>query len=142
VAAIGGTVLVEPVSGSPRYPLLTAADVAAVIDRVTADGGPTNIGLLADLYHLAVNGDDVDAAIAAHTGKPGGVAHVQIADAPGRGAPGTGSLPLNRQLADLEAAGYAGWVGLEYKVPADNPDTVASFDWLPRARRSSAATAV
>ena len=62
--AIGGTVLVEPVSGSPRYPLLTAADVAAVIGRVTADGGPTNIGLLADLYHLAVNGDDVDTAIA------------------------------------------------------------------------------
>ena len=60
----GGTVLVEPVSGAPRYPLLTAADVAAVIDRVSADGGPTNIGLLADLYHLAVNGDDVDKAIA------------------------------------------------------------------------------
>jgi hydroxypyruvate isomerase len=142
VAGIGGTVLVEPVSGSPRYPLLTAADVAAVIDRVTADGGPTNIGLLADLYHLAVNGDDVDAAIATYTGKPSGVAHVQIADAPGRGAPGTGDLPLDRQLADLEAAGYRGWVGLEYKVPADNPDTTVSFDWLPRARRSSAATAV
>ena len=140
VAGIGGTVLVEPVSGSPRYPLLTAADVAAVIGRVTADGGPTNIGLLADLYHLAVNGDDVDAAIAVHTGTPNGVAHVQIADAPGRGAPGTGDLPLDRQLADLEAAGYHGWVGLEYKAaPADNPDTVASFDWLPRARRSSAA---
>ncbi len=142
VAGIGGTVLVEPVSGSPRYPLLTAADVAAVIDRVTADGGPGNIGLLADLYHLAVNGDDVDAAIATYTGKPGGVAHVQIADAPGRGAPGTGDLPLDRQLADLEAAGYRGWVGLEYKAPADNPDTTASFEWLPRARRSSAATAV
>ena len=141
VAGIGGTVLVEPVSGSPRYPLLTAADVAAVIEKVTAKDGPRNIGLLADLYHLAVNGDDVDAAIATYTGKPGGVAHVQIADAPGRGAPGTGDLPLDRQLADLEAAGYAGWVGLEYKASADNPDTNASFEWLPRARRSSAATA-
>jgi hydroxypyruvate isomerase len=87
---VTGTVLVEPVSGSPRYPLLTAADVAAVIGRVSANGGPSNIGMLADLYHLAVNGDDVDKAIAAYTGRPGGIAHVQIADAPGRGAPGTG----------------------------------------------------
>ena len=72
VAGIGGTVLLEPVSGAPRYPLLTAADAVAVIARVTADGGPANIGLLADLYHLAVNGDDVDKAIAAYTGTPGG----------------------------------------------------------------------
>jgi hydroxypyruvate isomerase len=138
---VTGTVLVEPVSGSPRYPLLTAADVAAVIGRVSANGGPSNIGMLADLYHLAVNGDDVDKAIAAYTGRPGGIAHVQIADAPGRGAPGTGELPLDRQLADLEAAGYRGWVGLEYKAPADNPDTTATFGWLPRARRASAASA-
>lgn len=139
VAAIGGTVLVEPVSGAPRYPLLTAADVAAVIARVTAGGGPTNIGLLADLYHLAVNGDDVDAAIATYTGTPGGIAHVQIADAPGREAPGTGSLPLDRQLADLEAAGYRGWVGLEYK-PAPDAGSAGSFDWLPRSRRGAAAS--
>jgi hydroxypyruvate isomerase len=143
---VTGTVLVEPVSGSPRYPLLTAADVAAVIARVSSGGmssvgGPTNLGMLADLYHLAVNGDDVDKAIAAYTGTPGGIAHVQIADAPGRGAPGTGDLPLDRQLADLEAAGYRGWVGLEYKAPADNPDTTATFGWLPRARRASAASA-
>ncbi len=143
---VTGTVLVEPVSGSPRYPLLTAGDVAAVIGRVSSGGmspvgGPTNLGMLADLYHLAVNGDDVDKAIAAYTGTPGGIAHVQIADAPGRGAPGTGELPLDRQLADLEAAGYRGWVGLEYKAPTDNPDTTATFGWLPRERRASAASA-
>lgn len=137
VAAIGGTVLLEPVSGAPHYPLLTAADVAGVIARVSADDGPTNIGLLADLYHLAVNGDDVDRAIADYTGTPGGIAHVQIADAPGREAPGTGALPLDQQLTALEAAGYRGWVGLEYKA-SPNTDTAASFDWLPRSRRSSA----
>ena len=43
------------------------------------------------------------------------IAHVQIADAPGRNEPGTGDLPLDAQLAALEAAGYGGWVGLEYK---------------------------
>ena len=138
VAGIGGTVLLEPVSGAPRYPLLNAADAAAVIARVSADGGPTNIGLLADLYHLAVNGDDVDKAIAAYTGTPGDIAHVQIADAPGRNEPGTGDLPLDRQLSDLQAAGYTGWVGLEYK-PSDPADSAASFSWLPRDRRGAAA---
>ena len=73
--------LVEPVSGSDRYPLRTAADALAVIDRATEAGGRDNIALLFDVYHLAVNGDDVDAAIDAATGRIG---HVQIADAPGR----------------------------------------------------------
>jgi len=118
-ARIGGTVLVEPVSGAPAYPLLTAAEALAVIDRA----GEHNLGLLADLYHLAVNGDDVDKVIANHVDR---IAHVQIADAPGRNEPGTGSLPLLRQLADLEAAGYAGWVGLEYKPSGASAD---SFDW-------------
>ncbi|GGU42045.1 hydroxypyruvate isomerase family protein [Nocardioides albus] len=126
-ARIGGTVLVEPVSGADRYPLLTAADAIAAIDRA----GEANIGLLADLYHLAVNGDDVDAVIAAYAAR---IAHVQIADAPGRNEPGTGELPLQRQLAALEAAGYAGWVGLEYK-PAKG--STESFDWLPHERRPS-----
>ncbi|MGH3353711.1 MAG: hydroxypyruvate isomerase family protein [Nocardioides sp.] len=124
-ARIGGTVLVEPVSGADRYPLLTAADAIAAIDRA----GEANIGLLADLYHLAVNGDDVDAVIAAYAAR---IAHVQIADAPGRNEPGTGDLPLERQLAALEAAGYAGWVGLEYKPATTSAE---SFEWLPRERR-------
>ncbi|HET8560863.1 MAG TPA: TIM barrel protein [Marmoricola sp.] len=122
----GGTVLVEPVSGTPAYPLKTAADALAVIDRV----GAANVGLLADLYHLAVNGDDVDAVIAEHTAR---IAHVQIADDPGRNEPGTGSLPLEQQLAALERNGYTGWVGLEYKPSAASVD---SFGWLELARRA------
>lgn len=134
-ARIGGTVLVEPVSGADRYPLLTAADALAVIDRAVAAGaGEESIGLLADLYHLAVNGDDVDAVIAQHAAR---VAHVQVADAPGRNEPGTGGLPLDRQLAALEAAGYDGWVGLEYKPATTSVD---SFEWLPRERRAATAT--
>jgi hydroxypyruvate isomerase len=125
---IDATVLVEPVSGAERYPLRTAADVLAVIDRVRAAYEVQNLGLLADLYHLAVNGDDVDRVIAEHTDR---IAHVQIADAPGRNEPGTGSLPLAAQLAALEANGYAGWVSLEYKPATSTND---SFGWLPRSR--------
>jgi hydroxypyruvate isomerase len=127
---IDGTILVEPVSGAPAYPLLLAADALAVIDRAQA-AGADSVGLLADLYHLAVNGDDVDRVIAEHADR---VAHVQIADAPGRNEPGTGDLPIDRQLAALEAAGYGGWVGLEYKPSAASAD---SFGWVEHDRRGS-----
>ncbi|MDN5861523.1 MAG: TIM barrel protein [Pseudonocardia sp.] len=123
---IGATVLVEPVSGAPRYPLRTAADVLAVIDRV----GAGNVAMLADLYHLAVNGDDVDAVVAAHAGR---IAHVQIADAPGRHEPGTGSLDLDGLLGKLASGGYAGWVACEYTPSGASED---SFGWLPREQRS------
>ena len=126
-AQIGATVLVEPVSGAPRYPLRTAADVLAVMDGVAAE----NVRLLADLYHLTVNGDDVEAVIATHTPRIG---HVQIADAPGRHEPGTGTIPLEAQLDALEAAGYTGWVSLEY-APANS--TVEGLDWLPLERRGT-----
>ena len=126
-ARIDGTVLVEPVSGADRYPLLTAADAVAAIDRA----GEANIGLLADLYHLAVNGDDVDAVIAAYADR---IAHVQIADAPGRNEPGTGTLPLDRWLQNLQHAGYEGWVALEYKPSGS---TVDGLTWLPAGRRGS-----
>jgi hydroxypyruvate isomerase len=131
-ARIGGTVLVEPVSGAPRYPLLTAADAVGAIDRVAAETGVGNLGLLCDLYHLAVNGDDLDQAIATYGDR---VAHTQIADAPGRNEPGTGTLDLDRYLALLAAAGYDGWVGLEYKPSGASAD---SFAWLPRERRGAA----
>ena len=127
---IGATVLVEPVSGPKPYPLRTAADAVAVVDAVRRDGH-ANVGFLCDLFHLANNGDDVDAAIAAYAEV---TAHVQIADWPGRGEPGTGELDLDRLLGDLAGRGYDGWVGLEYKPTTTTDD---SLRWLPRTRRST-----
>ncbi|WP_309113999.1 TIM barrel protein [Saccharothrix sp.] len=120
-AEIGATVVVEPLSAAPDYPLRTAADALAVLDAAGRD----NLALLADLYHLAVNGDDLD-ALTAHVDRIG---HVQIADAPGRGEPGTGDLDLTGLLAKLEAGGYQGFVGLEYKATVFR-DGVPDFDWL------------
>src|SRR5215207_10830292 len=131
-ARIGGTVLVEPVSGAPRYPLRTAADAVGVVDRVADRTGVHDLGFLCDLYHLASNGDDLDQAIATYGDR---VAHVQIADAPGRHEPGTGTLDLDRHLGQLAAAGYRGWVGLEYQPSGSSAD---SFAWLPRERRGAA----
>jgi hydroxypyruvate isomerase len=131
-ARIDATVLVEAVSGAPRYPLLTGADAVGVIDRVQRETGAGNLGFLCDLYHLAVNGDDLDAVIHTYGDR---IAHVQIADAPGRHEPGTGGLDFDRYLDQLASAGYDGWIALEYKPQAG---TVEGLDWLPRTSRSAA----
>lgn len=131
VAKIGATVLVEPVSGPKPYPLRTAADVVAVLDRVGMD----NVGFLCDLFHLANNGDDLDAAISRYADR---IAHVQIADYPGRHEPGTGSLDLDRYLQQIEATGYGGYVALEY---APETSTLDSLAWLPDDRRGAGASA-
>ncbi len=131
-AGIGATVLLEPVSGPKPYPLRTASDVVSILDRVES-AGASNVGLLADLFHLANNGDNLDEVISTYADR---VAHVQIADLPGRGQPGTGGLDLHRYLDDLESAGYAGYVALEYNPTGSTTD---SLDWLPRDRRGSAA---
>jgi hydroxypyruvate isomerase len=128
-ARIGATVLVEAVSGPKPYPLRTADDAVSVVHDVRVAGHP-NVGFLMDLFHLANNGDDLDAAIAKHTDV---TAHVQVADHPGRGEPGSGRLELDRYLADLATRGYAGWVGLEYKPTTD---TESSLSWL-RAKDAS-----
>lgn len=121
-STIGGDSLIEPLSGIPAYPLSHAADAIAVCDRVTREYGVDNVKLLADLYHLAINGDDLDAVIGTHAGWIG---HVQIADVPGRGEPGTGRLDTARHVPALTDRGYDGWISLEY-VPT-RPDT---FDWV------------
>jgi hydroxypyruvate isomerase len=130
---IGGVVLVEPVSGAPRYPLKTGADAVGVIDRVQRETGAANLRFLCDLYHLAVNGDDLDKVVERHADRVG---HVQIADAPGRHEPGTGSLDLDGPLGALAAAGYDGYVGLEYSPSGASAD---SFGWLPLEQRSTRA---
>jgi hydroxypyruvate isomerase len=129
-ARIGAAVLVESVSGPKPYPLRSAADSLAVLDRAQASGAE-NVGFLCDVFHLANNGDDLDAVIARHAGR---ITHVQIADSPGRGEPGSGTLEIPRYLAALQCEGYAGFVGLEYKPTTD---TVTSLNWLPRSRRAT-----
>ena len=102
----GRRILIEPLSGVADYPVTTASDAFALSAALGRGAG-----VLGDLYHLAVNGEDVDAVIAS---RGADLAHVQVADAPGRGAPGTGTLPLDRWVTALERVGYRGWVALEH----------------------------
>ncbi|MFJ6949356.1 TIM barrel protein [Streptomyces wuyuanensis] len=131
---VGAILLIEALNKpeSPLYPLVSASSAIEVVDKVNAATGLGNAKFLLDVYHLSMNGEDVAAVIDAYAAKTG---HVQIADNPGRGAPGTGSLPLEELLDRLRQAGYDGWIGLEYKA-GDRP-SARSFDWLPENARSA-----
>jgi hydroxypyruvate isomerase len=103
---VGAVPMLEPMSGIPDFPVTTAAQAVAIIERV--DG---TVGLLADLYHFAANGEDIDAVLRAHADR---IVHVQVADFPGRHEPGTGTLDIERHLTLLQDLGYRGDVALEY----------------------------
>lgn len=128
---IGATVVIEALNSyeNPNYPITSSSAALRLIDEVRAP----NVALLADLYHLYRMGEDLFDLIERHTGRFG---HVQIADAPGRGRPGTGEIPYERVLARLAAAGYAGHIGLEYKPAGPGG---GDFSWLPPLRERLAA---
>ncbi len=132
---IGATLLIEALNApeSPDCPIVSAPKAIEVVDAVNAATGLDNTRFLMDLYHLAMNGEDLEAVIDRYTPLTG---HVQIADTPGRGAPGTGTLPFEDLLDRLRTNGYAGWTGLEYK-PGDAP-SAGAFAWLPRPLRAAA----
>ncbi|MFC8130131.1 TIM barrel protein [Streptomyces sp. NPDC057302] len=127
---VGAVLLIEALNKpeSPRCPIVSADAAIAVVDKVNSATGLGNAKFLMDLYHLSMNGEDLPAVIDRYVAQ---TAHVQIADNPGRGAPGTGSLPLEELLDQLRKAGYEGYVGLEYKA-GDRPSAEA-FGWLPSA---------
>ena len=125
LAPVGGTALLEPLSGRDGYPLLSIGDAVAVLEQVAAQ----NCGVLCDLYHLARLGADAEPDLLAALPW---IRHVQIADHPGRGEPGSGGLDLDGTLCMLQDAGYDGYVALEYQ-PARS--TAESLAWLPRERR-------
>ncbi len=82
-----------------------------------------------DLYHMARQGIDLVAGIERLAGRIG---HVQFADCPGRGEPGSGAVDFPWALAALERTGYRGWLGAEYRPGAGG--TRASLAWLRQWR--------
>jgi hydroxypyruvate isomerase len=108
-----GTVLLEPSrspgKGPADYPLQTLDDAR---DLLATPG----TGLLADLWHLVETegADGIGRWLGGLTTTGELPCHVQVADDPGRGAPGTGRLPLARWLDSLRAAGYTGDVAGEW----------------------------
>jgi len=117
---VGATVVVEALNSyeSARYPIVSSAAALRIVDQVPGTA------FLADFYHLARMGEDLSALITTSAERFG---HVQIADAPGRGQPGTGDIDYRALLAQLAASPYDGRVGLEYKPVGPSAD---SFGWL------------
>lgn len=128
-ADIDGQVLIEPLSGVSAYPVKTTADAMCVIEDSGLEPG-SEIAFLLDVYHLAANGDDVSAAIAQHADSV--IGHVQLADSPGRGIPGSGDLPIRDWLDRLRRRGYAGEIALECLSDLGDTDAKVFADWKER----------
>jgi hydroxypyruvate isomerase len=109
---LGAVPMLEPISGAPDYPIVTVADAVDIIEHVDAAAGRIGaLGLLADLYHLAANGEDLESVLHRNVQR---IVHVQVADFPGRHEPGTGRLDIDRYLKLLRDWGYRGEVAMEY----------------------------
>lgn len=84
----------------------TTADAVYVVDKVAK----SNFLLQYDIYHSIVMGEDPFELLEKHKDIIG---YIQIADAPGRGEPGTGDVDFKRIFEAVDAIGYPYTVGLE-----------------------------
>ena len=122
LAANGMRLLVEPVNGydTPRFLLQRSAQAVALLDAVAEP----NVFLQYDIYHM----QRMEGELASTIGKllPR-IAHMQLADNPGRHEPGTGEINFAFLLAHIDRLGYAGWIGCEYHPLST---TAAGLGWL------------
>jgi hydroxypyruvate isomerase len=118
----GITLLIEALNDVdfPGYWASTVATAARLVETVNHP----SVRLQLDQYHAAMAGEDARECLRAYLPL---VAHVQIADVPGRHEPGTGSQPIGEFLRDLDRVGYEGFVGLEYRPLVD---TASSLEWM------------
>jgi hydroxypyruvate isomerase len=93
------------------------------LDLVRAVDHPS-LRLLYDLYHSIVMDEDTAAVL---KGRVDMVAHVHLADAPGRHEPGTGRADLEDRLGWLRRQGYHGPVGLEFWATEDTGKALGSL---------------
>lgn len=107
--AAGIRIVLEAINkrDQPGYGLRSMEMAAAVSEAVD----PENVGVLFDVYHAQVDRGNV---IERFEQLLPSIGHVQIADNPGRGEPGTGEIAYHRVLARIAASDYPGWIGCEY----------------------------
>ncbi|MCL2525081.1 MAG: hydroxypyruvate isomerase [Betaproteobacteria bacterium] len=125
LATIGATLTIEPINSRldmPGYWLDDIGRARRLLDAIGRD----NIALQLDLYHAQIIQGDLARTLQTHFAR---IAHVQIADNPGRHEPGTGEIHYPYLFGLLDQLGYGGWVGCEYK-PATT--TEAGLGWLAR----------
>jgi hydroxypyruvate isomerase len=131
-AQIGAEVLIEAVNTFENGPYLlsTTRDAARFIETVDRP----NVRLQYDAYHMQRMEGNLVATLTEFAPL---IAHIQVADSPGRGEPGTGEINYPYVLDAIERLAYDGWIGLEY-----NPTTATTEDslgWLPANRAGAVA---
>jgi hydroxypyruvate isomerase len=117
----GIRLLIEPINvhDVPGFHLNRSRQALELIDEVGSD----NLYLQYDIYHMQRMEGELANTIKANLGR---IAHVQLADNPGRNEPGTGEINFRFLFGWLDAIGYRGWVGCEYR-PATT--TEAGLGW-------------
>ena len=119
---LGVVAILEAVNTRVDHPgvlFSQTSDAASVVRHVAHP----RVRLLYDIYHSIAEGENVAEQLAAYSDI---IEHVQIADAPGRGEPGTGAVDWAATLGLLRGAGYAGVVGVEcYPTLASSADALA-----------------
>jgi hydroxypyruvate isomerase len=133
-AGQGAEVMVEAINTFENGPyLLYTTEEAA---RFVRSVGRENVKLQYDVYHMQRMEGNLVANLRKHMGEIG---HVQVADSPGRGEPGSGEINYAYVFRVLEELGYDGYVGLEYNPTTER--TEDSFAWIPEEARGSDASA-
>lgn len=117
----GLKLLIEPINtfDIPGFFLNRTAQAVAILDEVGAD----NAYLQYDIYHAQRMEGELAATVQKHLAR---IAHIQLADNPGRHEPGTGEIHYPFLFAHLDRIGYRGWIGCEYKPAAG---TEAGLGW-------------
>ncbi len=120
--AAGVKLVIEPINhrDMPGYFLNTQAQGAAIVEAIGRD----RLGLQFDVYHVQVTEGDITKRMEQFMPV---IAHMQVADVPARNEPGTGEIGWKFVFARMDALGYQGWVGCEYR-PAGA--TEAGLGWL------------
>ena len=120
-AAAGVGLVIEPINRRdiPGYFLNKLPEARAVIHEVAEP----NLGLQFDLYHRQIEDGDVAVAMKEYAGL---TRHYQIANPPDRGEPDEGEMNYRWLLQQIDASGYTGWVGCEYKP---RRGTVEGLKW-------------
>jgi hydroxypyruvate isomerase len=119
--AAGKRIAIEPINhrDMPGFHLNTVEQGAAIVEALGRD----RLGLQFDIYHCQITQGDIAKRLEALMPV---VAHIQIADVPARNEPGTGEIGWPYVFARIDALGYRGWVGCEYR-PAG--ETMAGLAW-------------
>ena len=118
----GIELLIEPINtyDIPGFYLNTMKQALDLIESVGAD----NLFVQYDVYHAQRTEGELAQTIERNLAR---IAHIQVADNPGRNEPGTGEINYPFLFKHLDRIGYDGWIGCEYK-PAS--DTRAGLDWI------------